>query len=324
MTPDEEWDDEEWEDDYDETILGLSPRVFKLSSAVTVLVVLMLVLSVVLTSFGFYSGVANLKVMIDVEEHYSSDDVILNAEVMGNSPFFGSLESEGNYEVVYDGEVRTTGKVDLGDDGRSSISVPYEDFFVDNGVYTLTVRFGDEQASDSVELNMVAKTVTCTIFFIGHDICDGDGGSCEPVLTTITFGSSEDLLASKSVASTGNGKIEIYFYENNAPTENEKNNEAYWNNDNSRPSDDWELVHTITFATGINSGYWQYDGGSPNEFAFSNYQMALDTDYFRQNQDGDYTLLVSYNNTYVSEVEGADLEQKDGRSDWRWFFLDKS
>ena len=81
-------------------------------------------------------------------------------------------------------------------------------------------------------------------------------------------------------------------------------------------------MQTITFATELNSGYWQYDGGSVEEFAISNFQMSLDPDYFRQNQDGDYTMSVSYNNTFVSEVEGADLEQKDGRSDWRWFFLD--
>ncbi|MEC9336676.1 MAG: hypothetical protein VYC68_04150, partial [Candidatus Thermoplasmatota archaeon] len=84
MAPDEEWDE-----DYDETILGFSPLTFKLASVSSVLVVLMLVLSLVLTSFGFYSGVAHLKVMIDVEEHYSSDDIILNAEVMANSPLFG-------------------------------------------------------------------------------------------------------------------------------------------------------------------------------------------------------------------------------------------
>ena len=320
MAPDEEWDDDEWDEDYDETILGFSPLTFKLASVGSVLVILMLVLSLVLTSFGFYSGVSHLKVMIDVEEHYSSDDIILNAEVMANSPLFGSLESEGDYKIMYDGEVRTTGKLVLGDDGRDSISLPYEDFFVDNGDYTLTVMFGEEQVSDSVELNMVAKTVTCTIFFIGHDICDDD--LCDPVLTTITFGSSEDPLNSKTVAPTGSGKIEIYFYNNNAPTESEKYDAAYWNNDNSRPSDDWELVQTITFATELNSGYWQYDGGSVEEFAISNFQMSLDPDYFRQNQDGDYTMSVSYNNTFVSEVEGADLEQKDGRSDWRWFFLD--
>ena len=54
MAPDEEWDDEEWDEDYDETILGFSPLTFKLASVGSVLVILMLVLSLVLTSFGFY------------------------------------------------------------------------------------------------------------------------------------------------------------------------------------------------------------------------------------------------------------------------------
>ena len=55
MASDEEWDDEEWDEDYDETILGFSPLTFKLASVGSVLVILMLVLSVVLISFGFYS-----------------------------------------------------------------------------------------------------------------------------------------------------------------------------------------------------------------------------------------------------------------------------
>ncbi len=334
---DEEWDDEEWDED-EVLLFGYPARTVKITAGAIAVVLLLLIAARTIPSFGFYSGVGNLMVEIDPEEHYLPDDVELNALVLANAPSLGRLAKEGSYSVHYDGEEMTTGKFTLNDDGRKNLRIPYDDFFVDNGEYTLKIDISGTEATDKVELNLIAKVIEASILFTGQNLCtDGDDDGdydCEPVYTTITFFSSTNLVERKRVAPEGEGEIEIYFYQNNEPSDSEKEDETYWQSDDDRScsgdaadcfGDEWTLLHTISFALDFTSGYWQYETGSPTQFeedvGYVRYQMALDTDYFRQDDDGDYTMRITFTNSYNSDVDGADTEQKEGRSDYRWFFL---
>ena len=98
MTPDEEWDDEEWEDDYDGApLLDKLGWLLSLKVIGVLLVVgVLLVAALVLTGFGFYFGVGQLSLLIDVNEGLDPGARTLDAQITATSPAFGILSREGS------------------------------------------------------------------------------------------------------------------------------------------------------------------------------------------------------------------------------------
>jgi len=57
-------------------------------------------------------------------------DRTFNANIWATSPTFGMLAKEGSYTITFNGANQASGNFDLSAEGRASINVDYESFFV--------------------------------------------------------------------------------------------------------------------------------------------------------------------------------------------------
>ena len=323
MTPDEEWDDEEWEDDYDGTPLleslgGLLS--LKVVGALLVVVVL-LIAALVLTGFGFYFGVGQLSLLIDVNEGLDPGDRTLDAQITATSPAFGILSREGSYTISYGGDRQASGSFEVGDTGRDSLSIDYGEFFVANGEYLLEIELGGKQQSDSVVLERFADSIAGRISNFG----DGDSpiDKDSPVFISLQFTAADaerDYLH-PWVDMT----LYIYHYENQF----REGDYTYWNDDSERggegaTADDWNLVATVSLEVEGDRGSWTYAGsGVSGGFSATeippynlNLELQPSDDFYGTKGSGDYTLVFEFSNQL-----GDDSTSKPGRSAWNWFHL---
>ena len=318
-------EDEDWDEDWDEEDYTESPDSFfsaiSLASKMkmaggSAFVILLLLSSMIFTNFGFYSGAGSLSVLIDVNEGKDPGDKIFDASIMATSPFLGMLKKEGDYSISFDGVKQTSGKFELSEEGRSSLAVDYESFFVDNGAYTLTIEIGSQTSSNSVIIDRFADSVLGSVTsFNGDYPIDKDS----PVIINMQF------IAQNAEANYINpwvsGTVKVYHYETSF---NENKGESYWNDDSRREgdSDNWNLVDTVQFDVNSDSGSYSYSSGGTTDFYEVeippyNLNLILDAEkFYGEKGSGDYTLVFEFFNDF-----GEDKSNKDGRSVWSWFHL---
>ena len=313
----EEWDDEDWEDDDSGSSFISDMSVgskMKLAGA-GALVLMILIFAMVCQNFGFYYGAGSLTVIIDVNEGKDPGDRTFNANIWATSPAFGMLAKEGSYTITFNGANQASGNFDLSAEGRASISVDYESFFVTNGAYTLNVEIGSQTSSNSVTIDRFADSVSGSVSnFDGEYPLDKDS----PVIINMQFTAAN---SESYINPWVSGTVKVYHYEN---AFNEGQGESYWNDDSERgnTAGNWNLVNTIQLDVNSDSGSYSYSSGGTTDFYAVeippyNLNLIIDVDKFYDEEgSGDYTLVFDFSNDF-----GEDTSSKDGRSSWKWFHL---
>lgn len=314
----EEWDDEDWEDDDSGSSFISDMSVgskMKLAGA-GALVLMILIFAMVSQNFGFYYGAGSLTVLIDVNEGKDPGDRTFNANIWATSPAFGMLAKEGSYTITFNGANQASGNFDLSAEGRASISVDYESFFVTNGAYTLNVEIGSQTSSNSVTIDRFADSVSGSVSnFDGEYPLDKDS----PVIINMQFTAANSEVG--YINPWVSGTVKVYHYEN---AFNEGQGENYWNDDSERgnTAGNWNLVNTIQLDVNSDAGSYSYSSGGTTDFYAVeippyNLNLIIDVDkFYDEKGSGDYTLVFDFSNDF-----GEDTSSKDGRSSWKWFHL---
>ena len=314
----EEWDDEDWEDDDSGSSFISDMSVgskMKLAGA-GALVLVILIFTMVSQNYGFYYGAGSLTVLIDVNEGKDPGDRTFNANIWATSPAFGMLAKEGSYTITFNGANQASGNFDLSAEGRASISVDYESFFVTNGAYTLNVELGSQTSSNSVTIDRFADSVSGSVSnFDGEYPLDKDS----PVIINMQFTAANSEFG--YINPWVSGTVKVYHYEN---AFNEGQGASYWNDDSERgnTAGNWNLVNTIQLDVNSDSGSYSYSSGGTTDFYAVeippyNLNLIIDVDKFYDEEgSGDYTLVFDFSNDF-----GEDTSSKDGRSSWKWFHL---
>ncbi len=313
----EEWDDEDWEDDDSGSSFISDMSVgskMKLAGA-GALVLMILIFTMVSQNYGFYYGAGSLTVLIDVNEGKDPGDRTFNANIWATSPAFGMLAKEGSYTITFNGANQASGNFDLSAEGRASISVDYESFFVTNGAYTLNVEIGSQTSSNSVTIDRFADSVSGSVSnFDGEYPLDKDS----PVIINMQFTAAN---SESYINPWVSGTVKVYHYEN---AFNEGQGASYWNDDSERgnTAGNWNLVNTIQLDVNSDAGSYSYSSGGTTDFYAVeippyNLNLIIDVDKFYDEEgSGDYTLVFDFSNDF-----GDDTSSKDGRSSWKWFHL---
>lgn len=314
----EEWDDEDWEDDDSGSSFISDMSVgskMKLAGA-GALVLVILIFTMVSQNYGFYYGAGSLTVLIDVNEGKDPGDRTFNANIWATSPAFGMLAKEGSYTITFNGANQASDNFDLSAEGRASISVDYESFFVTNGAYTLNVEIGSQTSSNSVTIDRFADSVSGSVSnFDGEYPLDKDS----PVIINMQFTAANSEVG--YINPWVSGTVKVYHYEN---AFNEGQGENYWNDDSERgnTAGNWNLVNTIQLDVNSDAGSYSYSSGGTTDFYAVeippyNLNLIIDVDKFYDEEgSGDYTLVFDFSNDF-----GEDTSSKDGRSSWKWFHL---
>ena len=312
----EEWDDEDWDDDSGSSfILDMSMASKMKLAGAGAFVLVILIFTMVSQNYGFYYGAGSLTVIIDVNEGKDPGDRTFNANIWATSPAFGMLAKEGSYTITFNGANQASGNFDLSAEGRASISVDYESFFVTNGAYTLNVELGSQTSSNSVTIDRFADSVSGSVSnFDGEYPLDKDS----PVIINMQFTAAN---SESYINPWVSGTVKVYHYEN---AFNEGQGESYWNDDSERgnTAGNWNLVNTIQLDVNSDSGSYSYSSGGTTDFYAVeippyNLNLIIDVDKFYDEEgSGDYTLVFDFSNDF-----GEDTSSKDGRSSWKWFHL---
>ena len=312
----EEWDDEDWDDDSGSSFISDMSMASKMKLAgAGALVLVILIFAMVSQNFGFYYGAGSLTVIIDVNEGKDPGDRTFNANIWATSPAFGMLAKEGSYTITFNSANQASGNFDLSDEGRASISVDYESFFVTNGAYTLNVELGSQTSSNSVTIDRFADSVSGSVSnFDGEYPLDKDS----PVIINMQFTAAN---SESYINPWVSGTVKVYHYEN---AFNEGQGASYWNDDSERgnTAGNWNLVNTIQLDVNSDSGSYSYSSGGTTDFYAVeippyNLNLIIDVDKFYDEEgSGDYTLVFDFSNDF-----GEDTSSKDGRSSWKWFHL---
>ena len=313
----EEWDDEDWDDDsghpsFSDMSVGSK---MKLAGA-GAFVLVILIFTMVSQNYGFYYGAGSLTVLIDVNEGKDPGDRTFNANIWATSPAFGMLAKEGSYTITFNGANQASGNFDLSAEGRASISVDYESFFVTNGAYTLNVELGSQTSSNSVIIDRFTDSLSGSVSnFDGDYPLDKDS----PVIINMQFTAANSEVG--YINPWVSGTVKVYHYEN---AFNEGQGASYWNDDSERGNTEgnWNLVNTIQLDVNSDSGSYSYSSGGTTDFYAVeippyNLNLIIDVDKFYDEEgSGDYTLVFDFSNDF-----GEDTSSKDGRSSWKWFHL---
>ena len=312
----EEWDDEDWDDDSGSSFISDMSVGSKMKLAgAGAFVLVILIFTMVSQNYGFYYGAGSLTVIIDVNEGKDPGDRTFNANIWATSPAFGMLAKEGSYTITFNGANQASGNFDLSAEGRASISVDYESFFVTNGAYTLNVELGSQTSSNSVTIDRFADSVSGSVSnFDGEYPLDKDS----PVIINMQFTAAN---SESYINPWVSGTVKVYHYEN---AFNEGQGASYWNDDSERgnTAGNWNLVNTIQLDVNSDSGSYSYSSGGTTDFYAVeippyNLNLIIDVDKFYDEEgSGDYTLVFDFSNDF-----GEDTSSKDGRSSWKWFHL---
>ena len=326
----EEWDDEDWDDmdDMDDSESSLSfisdmPLFTNMRIAIGVsLVILLLLCSMVFTNFGLYYGAGGLSVLIDVNEGKDTSDRTFNFNILATSPTFGMLAKEGDYSIHFNGAKQSSGKFNVNDEGRGSISVDYESFFATNGNYTLKVELGSESTSNMVTLNRFADSLAGEV--ISFDGVTEDGEAELPIdheaFASINLqftSSSADIYINPWVT----GSAKVYHYEKPF---NQDQGKDYWDDDSKHggSAESGDLVETINFDIDSNGGTYTYSSGKKYDFfkitdSQASLLFLLDIqEFYDAEGSGDYTIVFDFTNDF-----GEDASSKEGRTYWAWFHI---
>ena len=335
-------------------ILGYPAKGVKVGG--TLFFVLFLVIALISSSIGFYPGVGQLNLEIiplgssNPDDFGTLDDELV-LKVYISAPTLGWRSvDQVDYEISYEGKVRATGSFDYkeprsGEGVKAKVEV--DDFFVDNGDYTVTVTAGGKSDSGTAFVARNGKFVEGVMNYHGGSYEDPEYQMTNndfPQITIRFTSDSSDSLAPR-VSPQGFGYMDI-FYTNHDSDDNydeHKWDSCYWNDDDnqcgptqSRPSN-WDnnqnFVQRIYFNISRDTYSWNADGDGVSTGVGEDYTIDLVADDLRQNQDSDFSIKIYFTNTFAddfcSELSNTNCDSEldnneyDGRSYWDWFLLER-
>tara|TARA_B100000029_G_scaffold440755_1_gene458099 strand:+ start:1094 stop:2176 length:1083 start_codon:yes stop_codon:yes gene_type:complete len=343
------------EDEAADLILGYPSKNVKVGGSL--FFVLFLVISLVSSSIGFYPGIGQINLEIiplgssNPDDFGTLDDeLILKVYITAPTLGWRSVD-QVDYEISYDGNVRTTGsfayeEARSGEGSKSKIEI--DDFFVDNGDYKVKVSAGGNSDSSTVFVARNGKFVEGVMNYHGGSYEDPEYQMTNNDIPQVTLRFTSDASNSLAprVSPLGFGYMDIFYTDHNSDDnyDEHKWDSCYWNDDDpqcgptqSRPSN-WDneqyLAQRIYFNISRDSYSWSVDGDSQiYNGVGEDYTIDLVADDIRQNQDSDFSIKIYFTNTYANDfcsslsntncASELDNNEYDGRSYWDWFFLER-
>ncbi|MCK4614126.1 MAG: hypothetical protein KAU14_04915, partial [Thermoplasmata archaeon] len=268
----------EEEEEEEKLLFGKIPRTPGLIGIAVVLVVILVLLAALVSgSFGFRGGISSINVNIPNSEGELDDEEMTVKAETGTPAFGKEAEGDGDLTIYYNDLEVYTAKFKFSG-ARGTKSIPYEDFYVDNGEYIVEIKFEGKTESDTIILERTAHALLMLQF-------DSVWNEEERVRYSISFlpeeGSPSDILV------PGHGHIEIYYVENEADQDNE---------------DQWENVTKISITTDFGSIEYNFEG-EPKEQISAAEGFFIDfpaSKLMEKNDDkeGYYSARVYFTNDY--------------------------
>lgn len=309
--------------------------------AVVALVIVLMIASLVVESFGIVPGAKAVKVFMPAGEgiesyepvgtsresyRQASNTALNDIRVQVTSPAFGKLQSgDANVKVIYDSETLYSTKTKI-TNGKGSLSIGYGDIYVDNGEYEVKADFDGKSGSDKVTIERTGKKV----LFYQERIGTGNK------YTNLSFRfnllpSEEGKEGDRPIYTWGHGTITIYYVSDDNEDDKDKG-ETFW-----------EMMEIIDFdISPLSFNYtYQYSGGTfksnanDNGSSFTvNYNLYVARDRIdRDNSDnengpGNYTAVIKFYNDFGNEDhEKFDDEAKTAYPEENerrmWSFIDE-
>jgi len=308
---DEEYYDDEYDDEEEEELLfGLVPRTPGLIAIFAIIVVLLLLTAALFSAnFGFVGGIDGLTVNIPNQEGDLLDEK-LDIEAYTETPTFGrKADGDGDLTIYYDGEAINTWKISF-TDGKGAKSIPYEDFYVDNGEYKAEVTLEGYTESDTITLQRTAH-------YMGIAQKDYTAFEEERIRYKISLlPDDENVNAYNIIYVPGEGHIQVYYVEDESEQEERT---------------EWEPVLEIDLKTDFTNFEYKFPGEdtenrSSNEGYFLDFQEYKLTE---QKGDGYYSMEVYFTNTYGLVDKGAftdeitAMPEQNPESSYTWIYLEE-
>lgn len=314
---DDEYYDDEYEDEEEqgegEYLFGTIPRTPGLIAIAALGVVILILLAALVSStFGFVDGISGMTVNIPNQEG-DIDDEKLDVEVTTNTPAFGkNADGTGDLFLYYDDEIIWTGTIKI-IASRGYQSIPYDEFYVDNGEYKVEVSFEGELEYDTIELYRTAHHII--VSQIDHMAGSNDDEQEEYVLYKVSLLPNEEMTGNQNLLYVpGEGYMRVYFVDN----ENDQNDDQQW-----------ETVMNITFTTDFDGFAYKFpdekeENLSSDQAFLLDFKASKLTD---QKGEGYYTVDVHFVNSYGLEDEGAfrdeisTLPEDNPDESFTWIYL---
>ncbi len=301
----DDWEDDDDDDEYygfmdniyEKMTLGPIPGKITFYASVSLVVILFLVASIVSPSIGLFKGVGKVTITLGDDDYSDMDNEELSFDAFISPPKLGILDmSDGEYKIIYDGDVVTSGKISFNSNRKGTITVPTVDYYVDNGRYEVKVTASGTSESEYFTAYRTVKVIE-PIGEIRYDQQEekededraNDYMNIDPGFKI----SGEAKDAERPVWTRGTGTIEIYYC-----------------SDGQGPGcGNAELRETITLEMNFISWEWTIESDqSTDDGQISIYREYWDDD---DNDDGWYNVEVEFTNEF-SEHDDADTELKEG------------
>lgn len=282
---------EEYEEEED-LLFGRIPKTQGLIALGVIGIVIVLLLSVIfIPSLGFTSKINGLTVHIPKGQG-DYTDTKLEIEAYTDTPLFGkNAEGDGELSIIYGNDTVYRTKIHF-TDGRGTKSIPYENFYVDNGEYKAKVDFKDKSDYDTITLMRTGHTIVMA----QKNFTTGTEGSEQKtvVYKFSLFPDQQHQTNADIIYTRGHGYIEVFYVEDESDKDNEEN---------------WQLVSNITFTTEFSYFIYKFPGeNEQNESIQFGYRIIFDQSKIYEN-DGYYTARISFFNDYGLEEKGAFRER---------------
>lgn len=294
---DDEYDEDEQEEDDDdedeqEYLFGTIPRTPGLIALAALVVVILLLLAALFSAnFGFVGGINGMDVTIPGQEGELLDEK-LDIRATTQTPTFGkNADGKADLKIYYDGDTEVySGNLKF-NDGLGERTIPYEDFYVDNGEYTVEVTYEGVIESDSIELKRTAHYM-----IVGqkdYSEYQSEESTIEKVRYQISLFPDEDSTSNYDVLWTpGEGRIDVLFVDN----EEEQDDDTQW-----------EKVMEIQIATDFRNFEYQFPNEDvQNRSSVEKFVIDFEAQTLHNEKgDGYYSMKVFFENTYGLESKGA-------------------
>jgi len=315
----EDYEDDEYDDEEEEYLFGTIPRTPGLIAIAAVSVALILIIAaLVSSSFGFVGGIDSMNVTIQGSEGqiYPFLDENLDIEAQANPPAFGrNANGNGDLVIHFDDGINDVQEVYTGDfkfnNGRGSRSVPYEEFYVDNGEYRAEIIYEGVSESATIVLKRTAHDmVIVQTAFTMYDR--------EQVLYKISLLPDEGEDSTADVLYTpGEGYIQVYYVDDEAEQDDDQK---------------WEKVWNISIVTDFEGFEYTFPGDDTQNLSSNEgYQIIFDAvDLLDEKEvdEGYFSIEVGFVNKYGLVDKGAFTNQitafpEDKGDSSRWIYLER-
>lgn len=294
---DDEYDEDEQEEDDDdedeqEYLFGTIPRTPGLIALAAVVVVILLLLAALFSAnFGFVGGISGMEVTIPGQEGELLDEK-LDIRATTKTPTFGkNADGKADLKIYYDGDTEVyTGNLKF-NDGLGERTIPYEDFYVDNGEYTVEVTYEGVTESDSIELKRTAHYMI--VLQKDYEVFESEDSTIDKVRYQISLFPDEDSTGNHDVLWTpGEGHIQVWYVDD----ENDKTD-----------NNSWEKVMEIQIATDFRNFEYQFPNEDvQNRSSVEKFVIDFEAQTLLDEKgDGYYSMEVFFENTYGLESKGA-------------------